>query len=614
MSFYISKLVVTGPSVEPAILEFKPGFNMIDGPSNTGKSYVHHCLNFMMGGGDIPEIINEAIGYTEALLEIIDDAGQYHCFRRSLSGGDFELAKTSFDKFEKVERQVYKWKHNKLNDNTISSYLLTLSGYSQVEIKQNRYNKKRTLSFRDIAKLIIINEESIITKRSPLATNQKVSTEEFSIFSFLITGLDAKHLIEREEPEIRKGKLRAQIDLIDSLLNLKKDQKIQNEKIDNNNELLLQLTNEIKNLLTNIHQDTLQRFNLETQRKHLWEQLQKVKSEEILEEEIFKRFSILSEQYEKDLKRLAFLTEGNELLSYLKTSNCPLCGRTEDHSHAELDGKEMDVISIKGAYDAERNKILLKNADLAQAINNLKISINQKALEYLKIHDEIIAIDVKIKNELEPSIMFQKDNLQQLITKQNEVTLTVSSNNAFGLQAKRDNLVQQLKVKDSGDTEANLSTIGLQALCDIIADLLKEWDYSDEPKVYFDQSKKDIVISGKARSSDGKGYRAITYSAFVLGLLNYCREKLVSHPGFLILDSPMTAYKKKDYDPLIDKIPEDIENSFFENLCNISNDKQIIILDNKTLTDEQKAKTHYQHFTGNHRTGRYGFFPSNSRQ
>lgn len=612
MSFYISKLVITGPSVESAQLEFKPGFNMIDGPSNTGKSYVHQCLNFLMGGGDVPENIDEAIGYTEAFMELVDDSGQYHCFRRALAGGDFEVAKTSFDNFNNVEHQIYKWKHNKNKENTISWYLLNLSGFGKTEIKQNKNNKKRTLSFRDIARLTIINEESIITKKSPLASNQKVSTEEFSLFSFLITGLDAKHLIEREEPEIRKGKLRAQIDLLDSLLKTQIQPAPQQSLPAPDDELLLQIQNEIKSLLADIERDASERLYLETQRKQLWEQLQKVESEQILEEEIFKRFVLLTDQYEKDLNRLAFLAEGNELLSYLKTIKCPLCGRTEEHSHAELVEEQVDIPAVTGAFEAERNKILIKNQDLAQAMSGLNASIEQKVALNAQLRDKVIGIDARITTVIEPTIAFQKDRLQQLITRQSELAVMASSNKSFGLQEKRDNLVLQLNQKDSVEPDTELSTIALQELNDLIADLLREWKYGEKPKVYFDQSKRDIVINGKARSSDGKGYRAITYSAFVIGILNYCRLKQRPHPGIIVLDSPLTAYKKKDYDPEKDKVPEDIENSFFENLCTISAEKQIIVLDNKILTKEQKEKAHYQHFTGNHNTGRFGFFPSNT--
>lgn len=613
MSFCISKLVVTGPAMEPAMLEFKPGFNMIDGPSNTGKSYVHQCLNFMTGGGDVPEKIEEAIGYTQAYLEIIDDGGEHHCFKRNLSGGDFEVAKTPYDNFHNVEHKVYKWKHNKDNENTISMYLLSLSGFTKTEIKQNKYNKKRTLSFRDIARLTIINEETIITKRSPLASSQKVTTDEFSVFSFLITGLDAKELIRREEPEVRRGKLSAQIDLIDTLLKPQSDEKIVPVTAIDSDKLLAELKDEIKGILSDITEDTERRQDLEIERKDLWDLLNKVESEQILEEEIFKRFSILNDQYEKDLNRLAFLNEGNELLSYLTTTNCPLCGRADEHSHVDLAEDSLDVITVTNAFKAEREKIELKKLGLAQTIISIKNAIDEKANLYLQLHQKITAIDTQLNNVLIPAISFQKDRLQQLINRQNEITITASSNKSFGLIEKREELVKQLNQKDSIDADGNLSSLLLHDFNLQISDLLTSWKYAVNPTVHFDESKRDIVINGKSRSSDGKGYRAITYSAFVIGLLNYCQSKTRPHPGIIILDSPMTAYKKKDFDPEKDEVPVDIENSFFENLCNISAGKQVIVLDNKTLTAEQKGKAHYQHFTGNNNTGRFGFFPSNNQ-
>jgi hypothetical protein len=39
-------------------------------------------------------------------------------------------------------------------------------------------------------------------------------------------------------------------------------------------------------------------------------------------------------------------------------------------------------------------------------------------------------------------------------------------------------------------------------------------------RVVFDTNAEDIVISGKARKDNGKGYRAITYAAFVIATLH----------------------------------------------------------------------------------------------
>ena len=47
--FYIEKLMVSGGGHHASIIDFKPGLNFILGPSNTGKSLVMDCLDYMFG-------------------------------------------------------------------------------------------------------------------------------------------------------------------------------------------------------------------------------------------------------------------------------------------------------------------------------------------------------------------------------------------------------------------------------------------------------------------------------------------------------------------------------------------------------------------------------------
>jgi hypothetical protein len=50
---------------------------------------------------------------------------------------------------------------------------------------------------------------------------------------------------------------------------------------------------------------------------------------------------------------------------------------------------------------------------------------------------------------------------------------------------------------------------------------------------------KDIIAGDQLRSAHGKGVRAILHAAFTLGLANYCTEREIPHPGFVVLDTPV---------------------------------------------------------------------------
>ena len=54
--FYLEKLVLTGEDVEPAIVEFEKGLNVIYGPSDTGKTYIFQCIQFLLGKSSLSKI------------------------------------------------------------------------------------------------------------------------------------------------------------------------------------------------------------------------------------------------------------------------------------------------------------------------------------------------------------------------------------------------------------------------------------------------------------------------------------------------------------------------------------------------------------------------------
>jgi AAA15 family ATPase/GTPase len=61
MSFYIEKIIVTGSGKTDSIIELSSGVNIIYGPSNTGKTYIVKCIDYMFGSEREP--IDISAGY-----------------------------------------------------------------------------------------------------------------------------------------------------------------------------------------------------------------------------------------------------------------------------------------------------------------------------------------------------------------------------------------------------------------------------------------------------------------------------------------------------------------------------------------------------------------------
>jgi DNA repair ATPase RecN len=55
-SFWISRVRAVGKKVPPAEVSFGANLNVISGASDTGKSYILQCINYMLGVGKSPEV------------------------------------------------------------------------------------------------------------------------------------------------------------------------------------------------------------------------------------------------------------------------------------------------------------------------------------------------------------------------------------------------------------------------------------------------------------------------------------------------------------------------------------------------------------------------------
>ena len=104
--------------------------------------------------------------------------------------------------------------------------------------------------------------------------------------------------------------------------------------------------------------------------------------------------------------------------------------------------------------------------------------------------------------------------------------------------------------------------------------------------------------------------RAITHSAFTVALLEFTLAKDLPHPGFVVLDTPLLAYREPEHDE-DDLSTTDIRDRFYEYLSK-HDDRQVIILENATPSQSAIDRSQTSFFTKNEHIGRYGFFPTSA--
>ncbi|MBY0039437.1 hypothetical protein H7U08_23290 [Bacillus cereus] len=622
--FYISRIIAVGEGVKDSGIKLKKGLNVITGPSDTGKSYIYQCINYMLGATEPPKEIKEGKKYNKIFMEICTYSNVTYTLERDLVGGKFKLYTEKYDLIEKKSKDFIELqpKHNAKNKENISSFLLLKSGIdSPKEMKKNASNKTRTISFRDFKNIISISEDRIITEGSPyLSGSHQSKTVERSIFKFLLTGKDDSCLEEKSSPEIQKARLNGKLEMLEYLiasLQVRLNEKDIKSIISDENFVLE--VKELEEYLSSINNEINE---LTEDRQAIWGSIQQKKSRLLVIRELINRFKLLKEYYETDLKRLQFINEGYSYFYQLNTINCPLCGNVANdqcidntHNHEVEDFKK-----IEESFHAEAQKVLLSLNDLKETMSELNIELIDVKSEIHQSEEELDSIEKRIEIELRPKSLNVMDKLNKLLEEQKEFVQYEANMKEMGeLKNQKIIIEEQLSTKkDKKDNEISKSEdisqypIQLEKLCEIIQDLLVNWNFSDEKvsdtkqlNVNFNEKKDDIIINGKNRASFGKGSRAILYSAFVIALMKYSSISDRSHPKLIILDSPLTTFQDKEKKQE-EKINTGIVNSFYNNLKEIGEELQIIILDNKVPVDEENMN--HIRFTKDENKGRYGFF------
>ena len=141
-----------------------------------------------------------------------------------------------------------------------------------------------------------------------------------------------------------------------------------------------------------------------------------------------------------------------------------------------------------------------------------------------------------------------------------------------------------------------------------VESVLRQWGFPALKHVHFDTTAKDPVVSGKARTSYGKGLRATTQSAFTISLMQYCAVNDLPHPGIVVLDSPLLSYREPDSaeDDLSDT---NLNGNFYRYRLGLERDRQAIIVENMDLPSDVELGNRVVHFSGMADEGRFSLLP-----
>ena len=589
MGICIKKIEICGNGKEPSSIEFSEGLNIITGPSNCGKTLIYKCIDYCLGADNNPLLDYE--GYDLVELTLLHNGKEIILSRSS-------NAKTVYIKSNDTNISTKEYSiDSKSFENSLNSVILKLIGINERhEIVKNVKYDKQELTWRSFYHLFFLDEYRIISDSSPfLKNNIYTNTAILSILIFLLFNKDFSSTTAIDSKQIKEARQIAVKNYLNTKIQeLSKKTQVLEEELENIN--IEEYENKINKELDVLSQIQDQLDNKLNENNNLLKIIND-KNQELIEKKLLlERYAILKTQYASDLERLNFIIDGQINYEPASETTCPFC----DNKIQKKDAPDYFEVAIHNY-----KTIKLQLGDLEKTMDNLSNSISELEKEIQEKKNRKNDLDNEINSKIKPQISFLKDELSEFrryADKNNELktlrNLCESLNNDINNQKIQLEKVVQYNPKDF------LESTFVNDFIPLLKNILQECNFTNLNTVSFDERILDIIINGKKKASNGKGYKAFFNSIILITLSKMLYEKGYYKTNFLMLDSPLLPLQEEKDEN--EKIQESIKKGFLSYLQDFSKQVQTIIIENELPMVDLKDANVIQ-FTKDKIKGRYGF-------
>ncbi|NDO50722.1 AAA family ATPase [Lachnospiraceae bacterium MD335] len=610
--FFLKRLVLSGNNKKNAILNFEEGLNVIAGASDTGKSFAFDCINYGFGSSDAPALPPEAKGYNSVYLELETVNNDLFTIRR-----DFDDKGNAYWIYSKIEdihddTSFEKIKAESKTDKNISEKILSICGCNYKNLlKKISTGETKKFTFRDFIPLIMVNEGRITQKYSPVhrtsPRGNTLAVSEWTAFQTIVTGEDYVKTSKSESADVIKSRIKGQIQELELLCaELRTEIEELKEAVEGTS--IDELDKRIEELQTVI--DEKKEYLLSKEEEYCL-RIKHLKEADYEKQRISDnvcKFHLLMENYKSDIERLDFIEEAHNVTEQLLDVECPVCHAI---SKGVIDAKQKEL--CHKAFLAEKRKTKILMADLGATLENAEINKTNIERENDKLLEDINRLVNDMNESLRPVIDSKLEEIRDLLEKRELWSVMYANDSKIKKYEDRISELESSREKVTNKSKGNIKDISEEKLVqfsEIVKKMLVSWNFIEEKSdVVFNKENKDFCIDGKRKELFGKGARAIINSAFLIGLMEYCYDNRLCHPGIVILDTPLTTFREKDADTdeKDESVGKDIKMAVYDNLATTCKDYQVIIFENEEPTKDLKNKINYIHFTGNDNVDRQGF-------
>lgn len=590
--FYIKKIsLLTGTNVI-SVLDLEPGLNIIYGESNTGKSLIVDCIDYMFGA---TEHRFDAKLQVKQITLVLDVDGKNLTMRREIDSNDFEVSSS----VDYIDSDTYKAGNAKKCINTVWLRLMGIE--DEVKIVQTMTGKPQRLTLRTFYHTILIDEQRVQAVSSVLASgigfNKKVGVPVMSSLLYFATEnnyLPEKAGKDKKTKSERKDAVKKFVDRSMSKLAERKVSELQNFSEVTPGELQKKVDSVIDEI--GAAEGALEEAT--NRSRDIADKIISI-DDQIAECRVLKNRNVsLLSQYESDIKRLTFIADGDiHSDSILKLEHCPFC-------HGELP-KEKTESCIDAAV-AEVGKIEAQIKDLQSVQDSIANEMEELSSTRGSLMDERRQVDSMIRGELRPQIIQLRSHLA-------DYTMALNQYKAKEMiEAFSDVLVGELKVTEEEesstlkvDIPSKFNDTFHEKLDRILKELLEVCNYQRFAGVRFDSDDYDVVVNGHLKKSQGKGFRAFLNTILAIAMQICLDEYDKYKTQMLVVDSPILSLKEKEDHIGEEHTSDTMKSGLFKYLLKHQDTRQTIIIENE-IPKLDYASAHLIEFTKDKNRGRYG--------
>ena len=450
------------------------------------------------------------------------------------------------DQLEKTD-EVLKPTHNSDRDDNLSQRILSLLGWGGHRLRKDAQATTVSFTVRHLAYLSIVNETRIFDTASPVLSENKVNnTIEKSAFKFVLTGVDDFALVAVREARDTHARLVTNRNALASLTEERLTKLPPEEQIAQSRERLDRLQVRISGIGEDVTEDEQQHAEASNRFRLLERFVQSTRRRKSEIDGLMQRFGLLDEHYESDLRRLEAIAEAGAVFKTLHPGPCPFCGAPPEAQVHER-SCDVDPDQIAAAARAEIERIGVLRAGLVETKQRLSSEGQQLSARTDRAADEQRQASRRAQ-EIAAILRERRRGIGDLDHEAQQLRLQLKD--ADVLEELKAELARMNEAIAAGEEQISVTpgaTLPPAETTEFAADIesiLQVWDFPEAGRVAWEDFRMDVTIGARRRGDQGKGLRAITCSAFLLGLLKRCLAKARPHLGLLVLDSPLLAYWK----------------------------------------------------------------------